>query len=127
MKKFWFYSKFFGINRNVPLLQKKLLEHIKTCWFRFDPKLRYRNVCAFVSILVKSKGPLQITFHASATVSRPLMALSRGDGIYKHSNCLYKHSNCLYKHSYGLYMHFHGLYKHSRPSQVLSLALRFLL
>ncbi len=40
--------------------------------------------------------------HSSATVSRPLVALS-----------IYKHSHCLYKHSYNLYMHSHGLYKHS--------------
>ncbi len=45
--------------KKCTILGKKILEHIKTFWFRFDPKLQNRNVCAFVSILLTSQGPLQ--------------------------------------------------------------------
>jgi hypothetical protein len=44
------FFKVFRLNGKVPLSLKKNLEHIKTFWFRYDPKLQYRNVCAFVSI-----------------------------------------------------------------------------
>ncbi len=74
IKKFWFCSKIFGINRNVPL---KVLEHIKTFWFRFYSQLRYRNIYAFVSISVR------IRIHPPGSISQIYGSGSGSESFYE--------------------------------------------
>ncbi len=129
IKKFWFCSKTFGININVLLLLKQKLEQIKS--FGFVPKFlerstlgsgTHQNVLVLFWSLASISESLCFRFdfvditrapantlmllqqsHASATVSRPLVALS--GAIQALSLPL--------QHFYGLYMRSHGLNKHS--------------